>query len=95
MNASFLGADGLSGDTYPPRQRVLGQAGRVPVLPDDRERADYHTHLRAVIDAVRLLGLSTVNTFVGRDPACSIDDNWPLFREVWPPLVLQRDFMVG
>jgi sugar phosphate isomerase/epimerase len=67
----------------------------VPVLPDDRERADYHTHLRAVIDAVRLLGLSTVNTFVGRDPACSIDDNWPLFREVWPPLVLQRDFMVG
>jgi sugar phosphate isomerase/epimerase len=40
-----------------------------------------------VIDAARLLGLSTVNTFVGRDPARSIDDNWPVFREVWPPLV--------
>ena len=58
-----------------------------PLAPDPAEREAYHTHLRAVIDAARLLGLSTVNTFVGRDPARSIDDNWPLFREVWPPLV--------
>jgi sugar phosphate isomerase/epimerase len=58
-----------------------------PLAPDPTEREAYHTHLRAVIDAARLLGISTVNTFVGRDPARSIDDNWPLFREVWPPLV--------
>jgi sugar phosphate isomerase/epimerase len=58
-----------------------------PLAPDPAEREAYHTHLRAVIDAARLLGLSTVNTFVGRDPARSIDDNWPLFREIWPPLV--------
>jgi sugar phosphate isomerase/epimerase len=58
-----------------------------PLAPDPAEREAYHTHLRAVIDAARLLGLSTVNTFVGRDPARSIDDNWPVFREVWPPLV--------
>jgi sugar phosphate isomerase/epimerase len=58
-----------------------------PLAPDPAEREAYHTHLRAVIDAARLLGLSTVNTFVGRDPGRSIDDNWPLFREVWPPLV--------
>ena len=58
-----------------------------PLAPDPAERESYHTHLRAVIDAARLLGLTTVNTFVGRDPARSIDDNWPLFREVWPPLV--------
>jgi sugar phosphate isomerase/epimerase len=58
-----------------------------PLAPDPAEREVYHTHLRAVIDAARLLGLSTVNTFVGRDPARSFDDNWPLFREVWPPLV--------
>jgi sugar phosphate isomerase/epimerase len=51
-----------------------------------------------VIDAARLLGLSTVNTFVGRDPARSIDDNWPLFREVWPPLVryaAERGITIG
>jgi sugar phosphate isomerase/epimerase len=58
-----------------------------PLAPDPAEREAYHTQLRAVIDAARLLRLSTVNTFVGRDPARSIDDNWPLFREVWPPLV--------
>ena len=58
-----------------------------PLAPDPAEREAYHTHLRAVIDAARLLGLPTINTFVGRDPARSIDDNWPLFREVWPPLV--------
>jgi sugar phosphate isomerase/epimerase len=58
-----------------------------PLAPDPAEREAYHTHLRAMIDAARLLGLSTVNTFVGRDPARSVDDNWPLFREVWPPLV--------
>ena len=58
-----------------------------PLAPDSAEREAYHTHLRAVIDAAQLLGLSTVNTFVGRNPARSIDDNWPLFREVWPPLV--------
>jgi sugar phosphate isomerase/epimerase len=28
-----------------------------------------------------------VNTFIGRDPAKSVDDNWPRFLEVWRPLV--------
>jgi sugar phosphate isomerase/epimerase len=28
-----------------------------------------------------------VNTFVGRDQHKTIDENWPLFQEVWPPLV--------
>jgi sugar phosphate isomerase/epimerase len=69
-----------------------------PLAPDSAEREVSHTHLRAVIDAARLLGLSTVNTFVGRNPARSIDDNWPLFREVWPPLVryaAQRGINIG
>jgi sugar phosphate isomerase/epimerase len=58
-----------------------------PLAPDADERRVYADHLRAVIDAAKLLSLSTVNTFIGRDPARSVDDNWPLFREVWPPLV--------
>jgi sugar phosphate isomerase/epimerase len=69
-----------------------------PLASDPAEREVSHTHLRAVIDAARLLGLSTVNTFVGRDPARSIDDNWPLFREVWPPLVryaAERSINIG
>ncbi len=69
-----------------------------PLAPDPDERRVYAEHLRATIDAAALLGTSRVNTFVGRDPARSIDDNWPLFREVWPPLVrhaAERDVRIG
>jgi len=58
-----------------------------PLAPDPGERQVYLNHLRAVIDAAQLLSLSTVTTFIGRDQHKSIEDNWPLFREVWPPLV--------
>ncbi len=58
-----------------------------PLAPDREERRVAADHLRSVIDAAALLGLSTVNTFIGRDPSRSIDGNWPLFLEVWPPLV--------
>jgi sugar phosphate isomerase/epimerase len=58
-----------------------------PLVPDPDERRTYVEHLRAVVDAARLLGLSNVNTFIGRDPARSVDDNWASFEEVWPPLV--------
>ena len=57
-----------------------------PLAPDPEERRVAIAHLRAVIDAAALLGVPTVNTFVGRDPARSIEDNWPLFREIWPSL---------
>jgi sugar phosphate isomerase/epimerase len=33
------------------------------------------------------LGLDRVNTFIGRDPKKSVEDNWPRFLEVWKPLV--------
>lgn len=58
-----------------------------PLAPDPAERTVYVDHIRAVTDAAKLLGLSKVNTFVGRDPAKSVDDNWPVFLDVWPPLV--------
>lgn len=34
-----------------------------------------------------LLGLGTVNTFVGRDWHRTVDDNWPRFLETWRPLL--------
>lgn len=69
-----------------------------PLVLDPGERRIYIEHLRAVIDAATLLGLSTVNTFVGRDPTRTVDENWPLFREVWPPLVhhaAERGIRIG
>ncbi len=40
-----------------------------------------------MIRASALLGVHRVNSFVGRDPKKSIDENWPRFLEVWQPLV--------
>src|SRR5262249_48697484 len=40
-----------------------------------------------VIAAAPRLGVTVVNTFVGRDPAKSVEANWPLFQEIWPDLV--------
>jgi sugar phosphate isomerase/epimerase len=58
-----------------------------PLDPDANHRKVVTDHLRKVIDAAAALGLAVVNTFIGRNPHQSIDDNWPLLRETWPPLV--------
>jgi sugar phosphate isomerase/epimerase len=58
-----------------------------PLSPDPDESARAVDHLAKVIRAAGLLGVGVVNTFVGRDPRKSVDDNWPRFTGLWPPLV--------
>jgi sugar phosphate isomerase/epimerase len=58
-----------------------------PLAPDPDEAAVAVEHIKRVIEASALLGVNLVNTFVGRDWQRSVDDNWPRFLEVWPPLV--------
>jgi sugar phosphate isomerase/epimerase len=58
-----------------------------PLAPDDQEAQQAVDHLKRVIEAARLLGLSQVNSFVGRDWTRSVEDNWPRFRATWKPLV--------
>jgi sugar phosphate isomerase/epimerase len=58
-----------------------------PLDPDPEVSAHAVSHLSKVIRAAPLLGLRTVNTFVGRDWTRSVDDNWTRFLEVWRPLV--------
>jgi len=45
------------------------------------------SHLRRVIAAARMLNLTVVSTFVGRNWTQSVDDNWPRFLSVWKDLV--------
>jgi sugar phosphate isomerase/epimerase len=58
-----------------------------PLAPDKSEAQVYIDHIKAVIKAASLLGLKNVNTFIGKDWTKSVDDNWPRFKEVWPPLI--------
>jgi sugar phosphate isomerase/epimerase len=58
-----------------------------PLAPDEAEAQVYIDHIKKVIQAAALLGVNQMNTFIGRDWTRSVEDNWPRFLEVWPPLV--------
>lgn len=58
-----------------------------PLAPDPAEAQVYVDHLKQVIAVARLLGLQTVNTFVGRDWTKSLEENWPRFLATWRPLI--------
>ncbi len=58
-----------------------------PLAPDVAEAQVYIDHIQKVIGAAALLGVNQMNTFIGRDWTRSVEDNWPRFLEVWPPLV--------
>jgi len=57
-----------------------------PLAPGEEAKSSV-SHLKKVIAAAPLLGLDTVNTFIGRDWNLSVDENWPRFLETWKPLV--------
>lgn len=58
-----------------------------PLAPDAAEAKVYINHIKRVIRAAEQLGVGVVNTFVGRDWTRSVDENWPVFKRRWPPLV--------
>lgn len=60
-------------------------------LMADRAQAAAVDHLKLVIDAAQRSGIHCVTSFIGRDPALSVDENWPRFLEVWKPLVKQAE----
>ena len=58
-----------------------------PLTPDEAAAEQFIAHIKKVIRAANLLGINQMNTFIGRDWRKSVDDNWPRFLEVWPPLI--------
>jgi len=69
-----------------------------PLSKDPEEAETARNHIRKVIDAAPLLGLSTINTFIGADWTQPMDVNLGRFREVWPDLVKyaeDRDVRIG
>jgi sugar phosphate isomerase/epimerase len=62
-----------------------------PLSADRAEAEVAVTHLRKVIDAAAALGITQVNSFIGRDPSKSVDANWPSFVETWRPVVAHAE----
>ncbi len=58
-----------------------------PLSNVEAERTAAVEHLRKLIEAAAALGIGMVTSFVGRNPALSVDENWPFFLETWRPLV--------
>ena len=58
-----------------------------PLAADPAESAPAVAHLERLIDAAAELGIGVVNSFVGRDPALSVEANWPRFLATWGPLI--------
>lgn len=58
-----------------------------PLTPDTAAAEFVIGHLQKVITAAAKLGVPTVGTFIGRNPALSIPENLKIFAEVWGPIV--------
>ncbi len=58
-----------------------------PLSANQEEAETAGGHLQKVIDAAPLLGLDTVNTFIGADHSLPMAVNLERFAQVWPELV--------
>ena len=58
-----------------------------PLTADLDLRKIYIDHLKALIRAAARLDVPVVNTFIGRDHTKSIEDNWPIFLQVWQEII--------
>lgn len=58
-----------------------------PLAPNAEERQTYSEHIKKVIAASAMIGINTMTTFVGRDPARTIEDQWDDFETVWKPII--------
>ena len=58
-----------------------------PLSADADEGKTAAAHLKRVIETAAKLGVNQVNSFVGRDPVKSVDENWQPFLDRWSPLV--------
>lgn len=62
-----------------------------PLSPNADEAALAIDHIRQVIDAAARLGLTRMNTFIGRDWTKSVNANLVRFEQVWRPLVTHAE----
>jgi sugar phosphate isomerase/epimerase len=73
------------------RQRniYISALGYYPNLldPDQEKATVYINHLKKTIHAAASLEINKVNSFIGRDPAKNLRENFELFKKIWPDIV--------
>jgi sugar phosphate isomerase/epimerase len=58
-----------------------------PLDPDQQQAEFYIEHIKKVIRTAAHLGIGVVNTFIGRNPAQSVEENLKKFADVWPGII--------
>jgi sugar phosphate isomerase/epimerase len=58
-----------------------------PLHPDAQHREVVIDHLKKVIVTAEMLQVPVVGTFVGRDKSKTLEENWPVFEQVWPGII--------
>jgi len=58
-----------------------------PMSANEAEASVAVEHLQRLIDASAKLNIHRVTTFLGRDPAGSVEANWEKFLKTWPPII--------
>jgi len=58
-----------------------------PLCHEEEMRPFFFSHIKKVIRAARMLNVSVVDTFIGRDHTLSIADNMELFKRYWPEII--------
>jgi sugar phosphate isomerase/epimerase len=97
----YAGVTHIDADNFKPADvpRILGleevhgmdisSLGYYPNLltPDQEAGRVAALHLKRVIGAAKMLNLTVVSTFVGRDWTRSVEENWPRFLIIWRDLI--------
>jgi len=58
-----------------------------PLDPDEQQAEVYIEHIKKVIRTAAKLDIPVVNTFIGRNPLKSVEDNLKKFADVWPGII--------
>ncbi len=58
-----------------------------PLDADEAQAGVYIGHIKKIIRMAAKLGIPIVNTFVGRDPLKSVEENLARFAEIWPAII--------
>lgn len=62
-----------------------------PLSTNEAEAQTAVEQIYRVIDTAAALGVGVVNSFVGREPASTVEDQWPRFLQTWRPIVAHAE----